>query len=507
MSHRHSERPSLALRQLALTLLAVALLAEASCSVDEKVGSQTSSPRPGGSATEETPTQAISPAEETPTAWASIGPDSPIDHVVFIVKENRSFNHYYATYPGAIGATEGNTIRCADERCVPGPSIQLTRAIDVLPHDLGHCFLCGIVAIDGGRMDGFNRMNGLRRLNPHDDARMLGYDLQGYTYFTRSGIPNYWAYADRFVLADRFFTSMYGPTFPEHLFTVAASANLIVGNKAGKENPGGYCDDASEHAPRFREGLTEEQLGRVMFLEENINQDESYFEEIRALWRDFRLCFDMKILPDALERAGVTWKYYATLNGWNNALQAIRHVRFGPMWAKVQPPANFLRDVRTGHLPAVSWLLPPSIYDEHPGLGKSTCSGENWTVQQLNGLMRSPYWRSTVVIVVWDDFGGFFDPVAPPHLDIMGLGPRTPALIISPYSRRGDNRLGGFVDHTTYEFSSVLHLIELLHGLSPLTERDARADPLSGALDFEHPNFKRLILPYRTDCPYSLGPA
>jgi phospholipase C len=110
-----------------------------------------------------------------------------------------------------------------------------------------------------------------------------------------------------------------------------------------------------------------------------------------------------------------------------------------------------------------------------------------------------------VVILVWDDFGGFFDPVAPPHLDIMGLGPRTPALIISPYARQGANRLGGSVDHTTYEFSSVLHFIELLHGLSPLTERDARADPLSGALDFEHPHFDRLILPYRADCPYSLG--
>jgi len=505
MSHRHPEQRSLTLRHVALTFLAFSLLAEVSCSVDGSVGSGGSSPRPGGPGTAQAPTSSAPRA--TPTAWASISPKSPIDHVVFIVKENRSFNHYFATYPGAIGATEGSTIRCTDEQCVPGPSVELTRATDILPHDLVHCFLCGVVAVDGGRMDGFNRMNGLRRPNDYDDVRTLGYDLQGYTYFTRSGIPNYWAYADRFVLADRFFTSMYGPTFPEHLFTVAASANLIVGNKVGKENPGGYCDDDSEFAPRFREGLTDEQLERVMFLEENITEDETYFEEIRALWRNFRLCFDMKILPDALERAGVSWKYYATLNGWNNALQAIRHVRFGPMWAKVQPPAKFLRDLRTGHLPAVSWLLPPSPYDEHPGLGKSACSGENWTVQQLNALMRSPYWRSTVVIVVWDDFGGFFDPVAPPHPDIMGLGPRTPALIISPYSRQGDNRLGGFVDHTTYEFSSVLHFVELLHDLSPLTERDALADPLSGALDFEHPNFEGLILPYRTDCPYSLGPA
>jgi phospholipase C len=172
------------------------------------------------------------------------------------------------------------------------------------------------------------------------------------------------------------------------------------------------------------------------------------------------------------------------------------------MWERVQPPANFLEDLRTGGLPEVSWLVPPSIYDEHPGAGKSVCAGENWTVKQLNALMRSRYWRSTVVVVVWDDFGGFYDPVVPPHLDILGLGPRTPALIISPYARGGDSRLGGFVDHTTYEFSSVLRFMELLHGLDPLTERDANADPLSGALDFEEPNFEKLILPLREDCPY-----
>jgi phospholipase C len=242
-----------------------------------------------------------------------------------------------------------------------------------------------------------------------------------------------------------------------------------------------------------------------MFLEEHIDEVRGYEQEIKSMWEEFGLCFDIEVLPDSLETAGVTWKYYVTQNAWNNALQAIRHVRFSEMWQRVQPPEQFLLDLRTGNLPQVSWLVPPSPYSEHPADGRSTCSGENWTVQQINALMRSEYWRSTVAIVVWDDFGGFYDPVPPPHVDIMGLGPRTPALIISPYATQGGNRLGGSVDHTTYEFSSVLRLIELLHGLDPLTERDAAADPLSGALDFEHPNFERLILPYRTDCPYPLG--
>jgi phospholipase C len=173
------------------------------------------------------------------------------------------------------------------------------------------------------------------------------------------------------------------------------------------------------------------------------------------------------------------------------------------MWKKVQDPSNFLADVEARRLPQVSWLIPPEPFNEHPGSGVSVCAGENWTVQQVNAVMRSPYWSNTVIVVVWDDFGGFYDHVAPPHLDIMGLGPRTPALIISPWARAGSNPAGGSIDHTTYEFSSVLRFIEDLVGVAPMTARDANADPLSGALDFTSaPRMDKLILPERHDCPY-----
>jgi phospholipase C len=121
--------------------------------------------------------------------------------------------------------------------------------------------------------------------------------------------------------------------------------------------------------------------------------------------------------------------------------------------------------------------------------------------------MKSEYWESTAIVIAWDDFGGFYDPVVPPTVDHMGLGPRTPALIISPYTTQGTNPDGGFVDHSVYEFSSVLAFTEALFGLDPMTERDEQADPLSGAFDFENPNFDKLLLDYRQDCPYgtSLG--
>ena len=437
----------------------------------------------------------------SPTPSVTLPPGgSPIKHVVFIVKENRTFNTYFATYPGAMGATQGGTIQCDSNGCTDGPTVPLKHAKDIQPHDLTHCFRCGLTAIDGGRMNGFNHMNASVPVGANQN--LYGSDLSGYVYFTRSGIPNYWAYADRFVLADHFFTPMYGPTLPEHLYAVAAQSNWIVENKQTVDHPNSYCDDPTEYSTQFDPHLSPATRRKIMAEEWRIAQSARGWYDMADHWHSIRLCFNIPVLPDQLEKHGISWGYYADFNAWMNALQMIRHVRYGPMWNNVHDPDEFVKDVRHGDMPSVSWIVPPEPYNEHPGGGKSVCAGENWTVNLVNTIMRSPYWRSTAIVQVWDDFGGFYDPVAPPHYDIMGLGPRTPALIISPYTRSGDNRDGGEVDHTTYEFSSVLAFIEQIFGLHAMTDRDANASPLAGAFDFEHPNFKKLILPLRTDCPY-----
>jgi phospholipase C len=425
---------------------------------------------------------------------------TPIEHVVFIVKENRTFNNYFATYPGAEGATEGGTIECDEDGCTDGPVVRLTHGPDVYDHDLTHCFRCGLTAINGGKMNGFNRMNGV--IPQSENADLYGADRSGYSYLEREDIPNYWAYADRFVLADQFFTPMYGPTLPEHLYAVAAQSNLIVDNKSTTDHEGNYCDDPTENAIRFQPGEIRRNEDRILELEREITANGSNAYDITDYWGSIRLCFDIQVLPDQLEEAGISWKYYATENAWMNVLQMIRHVRYGPMWEKVREPDEFVQDVTQGEMPAVSWIIPPESYNEHPGGEKSTCAGENWTVQQINTIMKSEYWRTTAIVVVWDDFGGFYDPVPPPQFDVMGLGPRTPALIISPYTRHGSNPDGGSVDHTVYEFSSVLAFIERLFGLEPMTERDAQANPLLGAFDFENPDFHKLVLDLRQDCPY-----
>jgi phospholipase C len=391
----------------------------------------------------------------------------PIEHVVFIVKENRSFDNYFGRYSGADGATRGETST--------GEIVELSVATDVLKPDLGHLFSSGLTAVNGGQMNGFDRV-------------FNGESLNGYSTFTRGGIPAYWAYADNFVLGDRMFSSMYGPSFPEHLYVVAAQAGRATSNKLHRDevaaNPGAYCDDPTELVNRFRR-LTPEERDLVMDAEERAEVD-----RVKSFWEEVRACFDFEVLPDLLDDAGLSWRYYYSENGtWFNALRAIEHIRFSDSWNNVVHSETFLSDVRSGQLPAVSWIIPPRGFNEHPG-GASVCMGENWTVRHINALMRSKYWRSLAIVIIWDDFGGFYDHVPPPHYDIMGLGPRVPLLVISPWAKEG------YVDSTTYEFSSVLKFIESIHDLPCMTRRDCQADNMLNAFDFENegsPKQRRLI--------------
>jgi len=428
----------------------------------------------------------------SPTATGSPGSltgKNPIKHVIFIVDENRSFDNFFGKYPGADGTTTGQIWVNGQTKTVP-----LKPGIDVAPHDIEHGFVAGLLSIDGGKMDGFNRI-------------LYAKDLTGYTEFSRSQIPDYYKYADRFVLADHFFTSAFGPTNPEHVYTVAADGYGLVDNYSagGTGSAGGfYCDNPSMNVEAFNQNISSADQQQIMNWEDQLGGHyPSYVYKIASFWHKQRNCFNLPTLPDELTKAGVTWKYYADTQNIYNALEEVKHIRFGPEWKNVQPPDQLLTDLKSHHLPQVSWVNPPVSYNEHPGSGVSVCAGENWTVQQVNAIMHSPYWKDTAIIQVWDDFGGFYDHVPPPHLDYMGLGPRAPALIISPWTRSGSNPDGGSIDSTTYEFGSVLAFIEKTFGVKPLTARDAKADPLSGAFDFtQPPDLKPLILPYQTDCPY-----
>jgi phospholipase C len=385
-----------------------------------------------------------------------------IQHVVFIIKENRSFDSYFGSFPGADGAISGRTSN--------GTLIPLTPTPDRLPFDLGHRSEEAIRAIDGGKMDGFDLLD-----NGNVDGAMLPY-----TQMREEDISNYFAYARNFVLADRMFSSINGPSFPNHLFTVAAQSGSAINNPtpamSGKavanSKPGIWgCDSDPDDSV------------------EVVNSNGEMTRQPP--------CFDFQTLADRLEAAGVSWKYYAPTRGqpgyiWS-ALDAIKHIRFGPLWAeRVVPDGQFAEDARHGRLPAVSWLVTGDA-SEHPPL--STCVGENWTVAQLNALMEGPDWASTAVFITWDDFGGFYDHVAPPVLDNFSLGPRVPLLAISPYARKGT------VTHTQYEFSSFLAFVEKRFHLPALTDRDRQANDMLDSFDFNQEPLPPLILKMHS-CPH-----
>jgi phospholipase C len=428
---------------------------------------------------------APTPASPSPTVAASNAASSgddraaqwrlarrKITHVVYLVKENRTFDTFFGTFPGADGATRG-------ELC-DGTTTALERATDDQA-GATHSFMAGITAINGGRMNCFDRIDG-------------GEGGATYVQYAKDQIPNYWAYAKAFTLGDAFFSSSYGPTFVEHFWLVASSSNRFIDNERPLEGQGGddgvlggYCDDPSERIYSFPR-LSEADERTVFDLEERAN--------VEALERDWVIerwpCADIETVPDLLERAGVSWKYYLSDTPYFDVMGTIPHIRYGPMWDDVVDNATFLRDVRSGHLPEVSWLMPPTSLSDHPGYGH-LCDGENWTVRTIDAIMRSPEWKHTAIFLTWDDFGGFYDHVPPPHVDVYGYGPRVPLLVISPYARPGH------VFHETSDFTSVLRFIEKLHGTPSLGRRDATANDLIGAFDFTQEPLDPLMLQER-DC-------
>lgn len=378
-----------------------------------------------------------------------------IRHIVFLIKENRSFDSMFGTFPGADGAT---TYRSYD-----GVTRPLNRQPPNLQADPGHDFNSAQLAYDSGRMDRFVQVK---------DAVQNGVDVADSQY-SRADIPNYWQYARAFTLADRFFSTVRGNTLPNHLFTVAAQAGGLDGSPSGRLGQWG-CD-----SPKGAVGERLSPRGRVSYVYP---------------------CFNFPTLIDRLNARGLSWRYYAPSFGepgyiWST-LDAIKQVRFGPQWrSNVLPWSRFASDARSGNLPAVSWVVPPWPASDHPPAG--ICAGENWTVAQLNALMGNrALWSDTAVVLTWDDFGGFYDHVAPPpgpNPNTM-YGFRVPAIIISPYARRG------FVDRTFGSFPSMLRFAEGVFGLRAVGAIDRRASDLSTAFDFSQRPRPPLLLKPRT-CP------
>jgi phospholipase C len=382
-----------------------------------------------------------------------------LNHFVFIVQENRSFDNYFGTFPGANGAMVG--------KISTGQTIPLSHQGDQYPRDLHHAWESAWLAVDNGRMDKFD----LIQANGTDCN--IGGDYVCYSQLYQSDLPNYWSYATNFMLADNAFSSLGGASFPNHLYTIAAQSGGVISNPLmGNETENAWGCDSST-------GSTVELM------------DSNY------IITNVFPCFDFNTLGDNLTNASVSWNYYAPSKGeggylWS-AYDGINHIRNTDAWTQHVVEANqFITDAQAGTLPAVSWVVPYNQYGEHPP--SSTCAGENWVVSLVNAVMQGPNWQDTAIVITWDDFGGLYDHVSPPNVDQFGLGPRVPMIVISPYV------MPGHISHTQYEFASFMKMVEERYNLPALTERDSGANDFLDSFNFtQNPN-PPLILTSR-QCP------
>lgn len=391
----------------------------------------------------------------SPGAHAATGIQK-IQHVVMLMQENRSFDTYFGTYPGADGIPAGV--------CIPAPSggcIAPYHNSNDLNWGGPHGKAAALADVNGGAMNGF--LESAARLgskctlvNPRCSCSGSGTCEELMGYHDAREIPNYWSYAKHYVLQDRMFESTISWSQPEHNFLVSGWSGACPAGSTEPFECQGSVDKATE---------------------------------TRA-WTD---------LTYLLHGAGVSWRYYVYEGNEPDCVSDETIVctprKQGPKTPSIWNPLAGFTDVaadgETGNiqsigslwsavheaaacaLPNVAWVAPESAVSEHPPALVS--AGQTFITTIVNAIMRSPCWSSTAILISWDDWGGFYDHVAPPEVDSFGYGLRVPGLVISPYAR------AGYVDQQQLSHDAYLKFIEddFLGGarLNPAT--DGRPDPRS----------------------------
>jgi phospholipase C len=427
-----------------------------------------------------------------------------IRHVVVIMQENRSFDSYFGTYPGADGIPMRNGVPTI---CLPDP---LTHHCVRPFHDAQlrngggpHDHVDAMRDIDQGRMDGFIRQEraGLLRVcHTTDDPLCTSHrrhqqtpDVMG--YHDAREIPNYWTYARHFVLQDHMFQPDTSWSLPSHLFLVSGWSA-----RCSRQGDPFSCRNAIQN-PGAPPGELQNLTGAIP---DYAWTDLTYLlAHHHVSWRYYVMsggepdCADDQMLcpqvPQRVKTPGI----------WN-PLPWFDTVRQDHQLRNIAPYERFLGAARSGNLPAVSWITPSQMVSEHPPALIS--NGQAWVTNTINAVMRSPQWDSTAIFLTWDDWGGFYDHVVPPHVDENGYGLRVPGLVISPYARRG------YIDHQVLSFDAYLKFIEddFLRGARIDPKTDGRPDPrpdvrekarilgnLTADFDFTQPARAPLLLPPR----------
>jgi phospholipase C len=370
-----------------------------------------------------------------------------IAHVVYIVQENRSFDNLFQGYPGADTVSKGLNSQ--------GESIALK------PDSLADRY-----QIDHSAGAMFEACDGTGKL-PGTDCRMDGFDQEQsfggpanpqYVYVPHKESKPYFDMAHEGVLADDDFQSQLDESFVAHQYIIAAQAAWSVNLPYGTW---GCSGGASDDVPVIGKGRT---YGGVE-----------------------QACFDYQTLGDELDRANLSWRFYASKYGsktsgdggvWSS-YQAVKHIYYGPDWKKdvISPNWKFITDVRAGKLANFTWITPVCDDSDHVNCGGGY--GPSWVAALVNAVGKSKFWDSTAIFIQWDDWGGLYDHVPPPYKGRDSLGFRVPLIVLSPYAKANS------VSHVQYETASVLRFAEDLYGLGQLAAADKRAvSPAADCFDF-----------------------
>ncbi len=374
-----------------------------------------------------------------------------IKHVVFIVQENRSFDNLFQGYPGADTVAEGKDSN--------GDTIKLRPSGLGADYTIDHSAQAMFAACNGtGKLPGTKcRMNGFNHEFTFHNPPSLTHPQ--YVYVPHKDSKPYFDMAHQWVVSDRTFQSQVDESFTAHQYIIAAQAASSVDLPNGAWGcQGGTGDTVATITKKRYPGGKPEQA-----------------------------CFDYQTLGDELDKAGLSWKFYASAYGsrasgdgaeWSG-YQAVRHIYQGPQWTKnvISPNWKFIKDVRAGELANFTWITP--VCDDSDHVNCPGGYGPSWVAALVNTVGKSKFWDSTAIFVIWDDWGGTYDHVPPPYKDYDGVGFRVPLLAISPYAKQN------YVSHVEYETTSVLRFAEDLYGLSQLAAADERAtSPAQDCFDF-----------------------
>jgi phospholipase C len=395
-----------------------------------------------------------------------------IQHVVVIFQENRTPDNLFHGLPNADIANSGvNSL---------GQIIPLTSVPLVTDYDLHHSHAAFLSMYDGGKMDGADLIPIVCAPNVNDCPAPNAQ----FRYVDPADVAPYFQLAEQYTFGDRMFQTNQGPSFPAHQFIISGtSAPTATSDLFAAENPGGVADASSNTGCTAPAG-------------EFVDLIDPSGDESRTQYP----CFEHGTLMDLLDAKAISWRYYAPSAGsiWTGP-NAIQHLRMGPDWATnviLQPP-QVLTDIANGQLSAVSWVIPSGLSSDH-ALGNDG-SGPAWVASVVNAIGNSQYWANTVIFITWDDWGGWYDHVAPTVINSYEYGFRVPLIVVSPYAK------AAYVSHVTHDFGSILKFTEELFGLPSVGFVDATADDLSDCFDFNQKPLTFQTITAQHDANYFLN--